>query len=143
MTQPAEHKAAVRRATKACNKRDGELFKSAYGDEIIVHQSDGEEVIHDVDEHWQGVLDFIDVFPDYEATIESLIGEDDRVFARFTYAGTHDGEKIHDTEPTGTYIEFPHFVEFRFEEGVIVEGWTLTDWLDVFDRLDVVDRPNG
>lgn len=143
MTQPDDHKAAIRRATKACNERDEELFKSAYGNEIFVHQSDGEEEVHNVDDHWQGVLDFIDIFPDYEARIESLIAEDDRVFARFTYTGTHEGEELYGTESTGTYIEFPHFVEFRFEEGVIVEAWTLTDWLEVLDRLDIIEKPDA
>lgn len=137
MTQLANNKKTIERLLEAYNARDPESFKSAYADEILIHTVDG-DVTHDVDEHWQGVLDMIEVFPDHRATIESLVAEGDRVFVRYTYAGTHEGT-LHGFEPTGTYIEFPHFVEFRLEDGVMVEAWPLTNYHDLYEKL----RQNG
>ncbi len=65
-------------------------------------------------------------FPDFHNHIEEIIGEDDKVVARFTYTGTHRGE-LFGFSGTGRKINYQGIAIFQFREGKIVSGFVLGD----------------
>jgi steroid delta-isomerase-like uncharacterized protein len=65
-------------------------------------------------------------FPDFYNRVEELIAEGDRVVARLTYTGTHQGELL-GIGATGRRVSYAGVAIFRIVEGCIVEGWVLGD----------------
>jgi steroid delta-isomerase-like uncharacterized protein len=65
-------------------------------------------------------------FPDFYNRIEELIAEGDRVVARLTYTGTHQGD-LFGVGPTGRRVSYAGVALFRISEGHIIEGWVLGD----------------
>jgi predicted ester cyclase len=65
---------------------------------------------------------FRTAMPDIHVTIEDLVGEDDRVFGRFTTRGTHTGPLM-GIPPTGRPVTVYEWVCHRFEDGKVAESW--------------------
>src|SRR6266511_5622298 len=70
-------------------------------------------------------------FPDLHVTVEDLIAEGDKVVARNTVTGTHDGEYM-GLPPTGKSITYNEIFIARFVNGRIAEIWGV---VDVFSQL--------
>src|SRR4051812_24414612 len=58
-------------------------------------------------------------FPDFRATIDSMVAEGDMVAVRVTLSGTH--------QATGKHARWPATVFARFAEGKVTEDWRLVD----------------
>jgi predicted ester cyclase len=67
--------------------------------------------------------------------IDHLVGEGDKVVARFTLTGTHSGN-FQGVPPTGRRVTFPATDIYRFENGRIAEGWALMDFLSFLQQVD-------
>lgn len=65
-------------------------------------------------------------FPDFHNRIEDLIAENDRVAARLTYTGTHEGEVL-GFAPTGRQVSYAGVALFRLIEDRVAEGWVSGD----------------
>jgi steroid delta-isomerase-like uncharacterized protein len=65
-------------------------------------------------------------FPDFHNQIEDMIAEGDRVVARLTYTGTHQGE-LFGVAPTGRRVSYAGVAIFRIAGATIAEGWVLGD----------------
>ncbi len=65
-------------------------------------------------------------FPDFHNHIEELIGEGEKVGARLTYTGSHQGE-LFGFPGTGKKISYQGVGIFQFREGKIVSGFVLGD----------------
>ena len=65
-------------------------------------------------------------FPDFHNRIEELIAENDRVAARLTYTGTHQGNVL-GIAPTGRRVNYAGVALFRVVDNRIAEGWVLGD----------------
>jgi nucleoside-diphosphate-sugar epimerase/predicted ester cyclase len=70
-------------------------------------------------------------FPDLHLTIEDVIAEGDKVVARNTVTGTHQGEYM-GLSPTGKSVTYNEIFIFRFAGGRIAETWGVGD---VFSQL--------
>jgi steroid delta-isomerase-like uncharacterized protein len=66
------------------------------------------------------------VFPDFHNHIDELVAEGERVVARLTYTGTHQGE-LFGVAPTGKRVSYAGVAIFRIGAGRIAEGWVLGD----------------
>jgi steroid delta-isomerase-like uncharacterized protein len=71
----------------------------------------------------QAVGLFRAAFPDGEMTVNELVAEGDKVFARVTLCGTHAGE-FAGAPPSGRFISAEGVETFRIARGKIVEGWS-------------------
>lgn len=76
-------------------------------------------------------------FPDLQIAIEDLIAEEDRVAARVTISGTHQGEMM-GIPPTGKRVQVSSIDIIRFEDGKAAEHWGETDVMAMMQQLGVV-----
>jgi steroid delta-isomerase-like uncharacterized protein len=80
---------------------------------------------------------FLNAFPDVKATVEDLMADGDKVVARVSYRGTHQGA-FRGIPPTGKPIAVMGINIFRIANGKLVEHWGLTDRLAVLQQIGVV-----
>ena len=67
-------------------------------------------------------------FPDLVITLDDLIAENDKVVARLTARGTHQGD-FRGISPTGRTVQWTGIRIFRLAAGKIVEHWA--NWNDL------------
>jgi len=79
-------------------------------------------------------------FPDLRITTEDLIAEGDKVVARNTVSGTHQGEYM-GLPPTGKSITYNEIFIVRFAGGRIAETWGVVDILSQLRQLGAL--PGG
>jgi predicted ester cyclase len=79
---------------------------------------------------------FRKAFPDYWLRIEEVVAEDDRVAARFTQGGTHEGD-LFGIDPTGRQAEWGEIGILRIADGKVVESWYDVDLLGLMGQLGV------
>jgi steroid delta-isomerase-like uncharacterized protein len=81
---------------------------------------------------------FRSAFPDLHLTAQDMIGEGDRVVARVTITGTHQGE-FQGMSATGKPIDVQLIDIVRFDDaGMMVEHWAVTDNLGMLQQLGAV-----
>jgi steroid delta-isomerase-like uncharacterized protein len=73
-------------------------------------------------------------FPDFAFTIEDLFGAGDRVAARVTARGSHEGE-FGGRPPTGRRFAVASVGIFRVADGRIAEHWGVFDQLAMLGQL--------
>ncbi len=93
--------------------------------DIVFHGSIG-TVVTGITEFRQYVNRIRAAFPDFHNHIEDLIGEGDKVVARLTYTGTHQGE-LFGFPGTGRKVSYQGIAIFQFREGKIISGFVLGD----------------
>ncbi len=82
----------------------------------------------------QFVRTFRSAFPDLRFEIEDMIAEGDRVAARVTMTGTHEGEFM-GMPATGKQIRVSSIDIGRFENGKGAEHWGATDTMAMMQQL--------
>jgi steroid delta-isomerase-like uncharacterized protein len=79
-------------------------------------------------------------FPDAHVTLEDMIAEGDKVAARFTLHGTHNGELM-GIPPTGKQVVVTGIDINRITNGKIVERWANFDTLGMLQQFGVIPAP--
>ena len=79
-------------------------------------------------------------FPDLEVTIDDVVAEGDKVAARFSSTGTHQGELM-GIAPTGKEATVTGITISRLRNGKVVEEWTNWDTLGMLVQLGAVPEP--
>jgi steroid delta-isomerase-like uncharacterized protein len=123
---PAQNKALVRQYYEAMwNRWDFTLADALIDEDVAFRGSLGIAV--------QGRAGFVDymravhrAFPDFHNAVEELIAEGDRVVARLTYTGTHQGALL-GIGATGRRATYAGVAIFRIAGGRVAEGWVLGD----------------
>lgn len=80
---------------------------------------------------------YLAAFPDAQATVEDLLADGDKVVARVSIRGTHQGA-FRGISPTGKPITVMGIHVFRIANGKLVEHWGLTDRLSALQQVGVV-----
>jgi steroid delta-isomerase-like uncharacterized protein len=76
-------------------------------------------------------------FPDFQATIEDIVAEGDKVVIRQTWTGTQRGEFM-GVPPTGRMVSFGVIDILRLAEGKCVEHWGQMDTMSLMQQLGVI-----
>jgi steroid delta-isomerase-like uncharacterized protein len=76
-------------------------------------------------------------FPDLQVTVEDVIAEGDKVVARNTVTGTHQGEYM-GIPPTGKSITYNEIFMVRLASGRITETWGVVDVLSQMRQLGAI-----
>jgi len=81
-------------------------------------------------------------FPDVYFTVEDMVAEGDKVVIRWTFTGTHLGEREGGLgPPTGRQITVTGMFIYRFADGKIVESWWAYDVLGMMEQLTAPEWP--
>ena len=78
--------------------------------------------------------------PDFNATIDDVVAEGDRVVIRMTSRGTQTGEFM-GMPPTGKSISVGVIDIFRIAGGKFVEHWGVTDMMGMMQQLGAMPAP--
>jgi len=76
-------------------------------------------------------------FPELEVSVHDLLADGDKVVAYFTVSGVHRGEFM-GIAATGLTVSYDEMVIVRFEDGRIVEHWSVADSLAMMQTLGAV-----
>jgi len=85
----------------------------------------------------QMTIMFRSSFPDFNVTIDDLIGEGDKIVARLTWNGTQKGEFM-GIPASGKRVSFGVIDIIRISEGKFVEHWGLMDDSAMMQQLGAV-----
>jgi steroid delta-isomerase-like uncharacterized protein len=130
-----ENKVLVRRLFDAINQRNWTGYYKLIAPDFVFH--DASRTIQGREAYQQLVSMLYTAFPDMHYTIEDLFAEGDRVVARYTIQGTHQGALM-GIAPTGKPISVTGIIIYRFANGKYVEGWYNGDVLGMLQQLGVV-----
>jgi steroid delta-isomerase-like uncharacterized protein len=79
-------------------------------------------------------------FPDIQWTVEEMLAEGDKVAARFTMRGTHQGT-FFGVPPTGKTIAVQAINIYRLSDGQLVEEHGQPDMLGLLQQIGAVPAP--
>jgi steroid delta-isomerase-like uncharacterized protein len=96
----------------------------------------------DIDMHRQFGLGTFSAFPDLKRPVEDLVAEGDKVVARWTSVGTHQGDFM-GIPPTGKQVTTSGITIFRLEDGKIVEEWSESDMLGMLQQVGAFPSGGG
>ena len=134
-----ENKAVVRRFYEECNKGNMAALEELYAAPNYVWHGTG--VFRDMDlagskQLWAA---WWTAFPDLHYTVEDLIAEGDKVVARQTFRGTHQGE-IMGVPATGKVVTWTAIIISRFAGGKFVDDWENLDLLGLMQQLGAIPQ---
>ncbi|MCZ0983537.1 ester cyclase [Streptomyces diastatochromogenes] len=81
------------------------------------------------------VQEMLDAYGAFTLTVDELIAEGNRVYARWTQIGHHAGSVDH-YPPTGAQITAMTSAVYRVEDGLIVEYWIQIDRQGITAQLE-------
>ena len=129
-----QNKALVRRLMEEDISRGDEAVADAIIHPDFVDHTNPPGMQHGIGGHKAIVRLFRSVFPDLQWRIDDLIAEGDRVVARTTMRGTHQGE-FFGIPPTGRSVEMTGIHIVRIADGRIAEHWGSRDDLGLLAQL--------
>lgn len=81
---------------------------------------------------------FFAAIPDFRATINMMVAEDDLVFVYNTVTGTHTGPGFLDYPPTNNQIRFDTVDMYRLRDGRLCEHWDVADTRALFTQVGAI-----
>jgi len=124
-----EMKMFERRFFQAWNEGKPEILDELYSPAFINHIN-GENL----DAAKQGIIGVRAAFSDFHLTLDDQIAGGDKLVSRWTARGVHSGVFL-GVPATGKHVEVPGIGIFRFENGKIVEAWSLADFLGLLRQM--------
>jgi predicted ester cyclase len=79
----------------------------------------------------------------YELDTTCMVSEGSQVAGHSVVRGTHTGEALYGAEPSGNEIVWTHSDFLRLSGGKVVERWTATDMLTLFQQAGVLPSMGG
>ena len=134
-----DNKAIVRRAYEAINQNNLDALEEVVASDITDHdpapgQPPGLEGVKQLFSSLHAA------FSGFHMNVEEMIAEGDKVVARVSMNGTHQGEFM-GIEPTGNQVTITGIDILRIADGKIVEHWGNFDDLGMMQQLGVVSSP--
>jgi steroid delta-isomerase-like uncharacterized protein len=78
---------------------------------------------------------FREAFPNIEVVVEDTIAEGDKVVARCSVRGKHEGNSL-GIEATGAMVDFDGIGIARVKDGMFVESWNSFDFARMYQQLE-------
>jgi steroid delta-isomerase-like uncharacterized protein len=138
--QATANKATFSRFQDAVNTGDAEVISKTIDEvvepDVLFHApvptgATGAQALKQV---WAVLLR---AFPDLHVAVEDVIAEGDKVVARNTVTGTHQGEYM-GLPPTGKSVTYNEIFILRFADGRIAEIWGVVDVLSQMRQLGMI-----
>jgi steroid delta-isomerase-like uncharacterized protein len=136
-----ENKAVIRRWFEASPKGDSATVRGLLAPNFVSYVGSSPPM-RGFEAYEQFTAGFRNAFPDIQFTVDELIGEGDKVVARWTMRGTHQGN-FQGIPPTGKKVAVSGMNISRLEGGKVVEDRAEMDALGMMQQLGVVPPPPG
>ena len=124
-----EMQALERRYFQAWNEGKPEILDELYSPAFINHFNS-----EDLDAVKQGIITVRAAFSDFHLTLDDQIAEGDKLVSRWTARGVHSAVFL-GVPATGKHVEVTGIGISRFENGKIVEAWSLTDFFGLLRQM--------
>ena len=82
---------------------------------------------------------FREAFPDIMIVVEDMVAEGDKVVARCSVRGKHQGDSLGFTA-TQSPVEFTGMAMVRIKDGLIVEAWNNFDFMKMYRQLGALSH---
>ena len=134
----AKNKAIVRRYFEEClNQGKMETIDEVISPTYVSHYPAGYDLGGGPDDVKQIVTSMRRGFPNVHFTIEDFVSQGEKVVARWTFHGTHDGNFMGIT-PTGKEVAVAGVAVYRIENEKIEEVWLSWDVFGLLKQLEVI-----
>jgi steroid delta-isomerase-like uncharacterized protein len=134
-----QNTAAQERLGEILDQRAFDRFPEVWAADVVDHDPAPDQA-----PGLQGIVDFwtsfASAFPDFTATPEALVADDDHVSVVLTLSGTHSGD-FQGHAPTGKSFTIRGIQVARFEDGKIVERWGSSDEKGLSAQLGLEPKP--
>jgi hypothetical protein len=134
-----QNKASFRYMLEETDKGNYAVWEEVCSQDYICHFA-GFPKPMSLEEHIKANRTFLVAFPDFHHEINDMVAEAEKVTARVTLTGTHDGEFM-GIPPTGNKIEYTAFLTARFSDKRIVELWGVADMMTLMHQLGMELKP--
>jgi steroid delta-isomerase-like uncharacterized protein len=124
----------VRTSVDLFNADDIDACVARLAPDFVMHLAELPEPLHGPEAWRDGVPVIKRAFPDLRIEIEDLVAAEDRVAARLTLHGTHNGEYL-GFAPTGRPVRYVSHEFYRVADGMIAEEWICSDTATLFRQL--------
>ena len=139
MTTPEANKQVMVRFTQFINTASEQLALELISPEAIFHVPGRPEPMRGPTGYLAIIAMMRGGFPDIQWTLEEMIAEEDKVAARFTMRGTHDGA-FFGVPPTGEKIAVQAMNFYRLADGKIVGERGQPDLLGLLQQIGAAPR---
>ncbi len=119
------------------NKGNLAVTEEAFAPNLVFHSPIRPEPMRGPEALKQWVTRLHAGFPDIHITIEDLFAEGDKVMARWTWRGTHQGE-FEGLPPTGKQVTARAIEIYRFAGGKVEEVWLELDPMHLLQQLGIM-----
>ena len=120
---------------EAFNKGNYDVLHNHFDPNFVEHQFG----LHPTIDGLRSDIQYLrSAFPDFSLTIEDMVADGDKVWARMTARGTNRGGFM--GPPNGKSFEATVFDMCRFENGKIVEHWGSPDRFAILAQLDLLPQ---
>ena len=141
MSTAEENKALIRRfIEEAFNDRKVDILDEIVSPDSLNHEAYNPEWERGAAGYEKTFEWLLAAFPDFRCEIEEILAEGDRVAARVTMSGTHEGEFV-GVPPTGKRFSVRQVHWFRLADGKLVERWAVRDDLGMLQQLGAIAPP--
>lgn len=136
--KPEQHAEVFRRVIEeGFNKGNVDALDDCFARAYTEHQFD---LPHTLEEFKGSIRYLRDTFAPFSLTIEDIVADGDKVWARMTGRGT-DSKGLMGRPPTGRTFAITVMDVCRFEGGRIVEHWGVPDRFHQLAQLDLLPQP--
>ena len=135
-----QNKQIIKGLFEEVNKGNVEIFKELCAPEFAYYSASIIPEPMSLDETIEAFQTEFKGFPDYNFNTHELIAKGDKVIARVTCTGTHEGE-YYGIPASGNKIEFGVIDIFHIKEGKIVETREEIDSLGLMQQLGMELKP--
>jgi len=129
-----ENKAVVCRMFEAFNRQDLDQLDELIAPDYVDHP----RRFRSLKSYKKHLAAWFKAIPDSHETIEDIIAEGDKVWARLMGTGTNRGE-YRGLAPTGKKVKWEAVSIWRIADGKVVEMWAVGDMLDFLKQLGGIE----
>jgi steroid delta-isomerase-like uncharacterized protein len=117
------------------NKNEAAIDEMLDDDVVAYGLIDGQGNVVSDKEGFKGVFrQFTQAYPDIHVEVEETIAAGDRVLARCTVTGTHQGDGF-GFAGTGIPVDFTGMLVAGIKDGKIIEAWNEFNFIRMFQQL--------
>ncbi len=136
-----QNKLTVRRLVEeGFNKQNAKLIDETFAKDAISHDPSQPNLARGPEGARESMRVYSTAFPDAKLTIEREIAEGDYVVQYLSTSGTHSGP-LGNIPATGKKTNVTGVIISKFEDGKVVETWSLWDQLSLMQQIGVVPMP--